>query len=379
MTEVAPLPAGSRLIHIGPQKTGSTALQGALHHARPQLRELGVLYPGPTARPMEAFAAGLGLAMPLGAPQPDIGLWHDLQRQLAEPGVRVACVSHEALGRCGPPIVKRVVEEIGGPRPHVLAVARSYERLLPSQWQQRVKARVSLSYEEWLRIVLLEGPYSPIRRNLWIAHDTARLVKRWAVSVGLENVTVVIASEQDRYLLLRTAEQLLGLPPDLLSLVESRSNRSLTYPEVELLRGLNEIFDRNQWSDEDYYDLVACGVIPALVNNEPHPDDAPIPDLPEWARERIVELSARRVRLLSQMGVRVVGDLESLLTPATPPTPPDAALDGSVFDPADHALALRALEGMVSGYFATASGKSRRARIQRRSERMRRQRTSPQQ
>ena len=38
------LPAGAGLLHVGPHKTGSTALQGALHQAREELAAQGVLY-----------------------------------------------------------------------------------------------------------------------------------------------------------------------------------------------------------------------------------------------------------------------------------------------------------------------------------------------
>ena len=40
------LPEGSVLLHIGPHKTGTTAIQGALAAARAELAEHGVTYPG---------------------------------------------------------------------------------------------------------------------------------------------------------------------------------------------------------------------------------------------------------------------------------------------------------------------------------------------
>ena len=38
----SPIPEGARLVHIGPHKTGSTAIQVALHSARDRLGEHGV-------------------------------------------------------------------------------------------------------------------------------------------------------------------------------------------------------------------------------------------------------------------------------------------------------------------------------------------------
>jgi hypothetical protein len=363
-SHLSPLPDGTRLLHIGPQKTGSTALQGALHRARAQLRSHGVFYPGPTPRPWEALGAGLGISTPRGGPQPNLGAWHRLLAELAESNVRVACISHEGLGRCRDAAAARVVASLGGERPHVLAVARSYDRLFPSQWQQRVKARMTDSYEEWLRIVLDENARrGPTWRNLWIPHDTVRLVKRWARLVGMDNLTLVIASERDRYLLPQTCERLLGLPHGMLKLSQSPANRSLTYPEVELLRGLNHIFDQLAWSDEDYFDLVASGTVPALLKSPPPIHADPIPAMPAWAHERVAKLSSERVHALSALGVRVVGDLDALLVA------PDAGLLESttrVQDSVPSEVAMRALEGMARAFIQSKEGRSRRARAERR-------------
>ena len=39
MIAVSSLPSGVRLLHIGPHKTGSSAIQGALHAARERLAD----------------------------------------------------------------------------------------------------------------------------------------------------------------------------------------------------------------------------------------------------------------------------------------------------------------------------------------------------
>ncbi|MEZ5191704.1 MAG: hypothetical protein R2734_03745 [Nocardioides sp.] len=53
MTSADPLllPVGSRLVHIGPHKTGSTAIQSALHDVRDRLAEYDVHYAGSRRRP----------------------------------------------------------------------------------------------------------------------------------------------------------------------------------------------------------------------------------------------------------------------------------------------------------------------------------------
>lgn len=308
MNRVDALPEGSHLLHIGPQKTGSTAIQAALHHARDVLREHGVVYPGPGMRPAEAAAAGLGFPLPRGAAAPRKRAWRDLLAQVSAADALRVCVSHEAFGRATDEQAEQVVRHLGGDRPHVLAVARRYDRLMPSQWQQRVKAGDVRDYETWLRVILSDRV---LEEYAWVPHDTPRLVERWARYVGPENVTVVVSDDADRDLLPRTFERLLDVPEGTLRSVEGRGNRSLTYPEVELLRRVNQVFRDNRWSERDYFSLVKKGLVPQLVR-APAPEGPRIPDLPDWARERVAELSDRRVEGLNRTGVRVVGDLEAL-------------------------------------------------------------------
>ncbi|MGN6574272.1 MAG: hypothetical protein ACTHKG_01160, partial [Nocardioides sp.] len=44
MTDPIALPQGSKLLHIGPHQTGSTAIQDAMDQAREEMRQQGVLY-----------------------------------------------------------------------------------------------------------------------------------------------------------------------------------------------------------------------------------------------------------------------------------------------------------------------------------------------
>jgi len=348
--DVDALPDGTHLLHIGPQKTGSTALQFALHHQRDRLREYGVVYPGPGVRGRYALGAGLGYSTPRGARRPTRKAWDRMLAEVNDSSARVVCVSHEAFGRATDEQIAETVGALGGDRPHVLAVARRYDRLLPSQWQQRVKARVTLSYDEWLRVVL--GPPAPqdgVWRNLWVPHDTVRLAERWAEAVGRDNLTILIADEGDRGLLPSVVEAMLGVPAGLLAPGDEVVNRSLTYAEVELLRAVNAHFEEHGYDDERYHRLVNRGLVRAMVKSERHPADPPIPPLPAWAWEPLVERSRARTEGLAQLGVRLVGDPALLLLPDVPP----AGAVGHVTDSTDTGLrvplevAARALSGVV--------------------------------
>lgn len=338
-----PLPDGTHLLHIGPQKTGSTALQAAMHRARGTLAEHGVCYPGPGPRPREAAAAGLGFRRNDGRRKRDDDAFQRLLRQVHDPSFRRVCVSLEAFGRATDEQIHRIVDQLGGEKPHVLAVARRYDTLMPSQWQQRVKSQMALTYEEWLRIVLGDDHEEPRWVNVWVPHDTVSLVRRWSAVVGPENLTLIIGDERDRDRLPRTVEMMLDLPEGTIDTSVGRSNQSLTYPQVELLRRLNVAFHERGWKHSDYHGLVRRGLVPRLLEGSAPTTEARIPPLPGWARERLVELSERRIEGLRDLPVRVIGDPEALRVAPDPDAddiPPPAemlAIDS----------ALLALEGMV--------------------------------
>ena len=71
------LPQGTRLVHIGPHKTGSTSVQVALDDRREHLAAQGVRYAGPARRPSKA-GRSIGLGGRRGPTVPSIQHWHRL-------------------------------------------------------------------------------------------------------------------------------------------------------------------------------------------------------------------------------------------------------------------------------------------------------------
>lgn len=342
MGEPRLLPAGACLLHIGPYKTGSTAIQSAMHNARDRLGEHGVRYAGRGTRDRRAGWAVMERD-PRGRDKPKIEEWHALVAEVREASDMRVCVSNEDFARLAPKYVERIAGDLGRDRLHVLAVARRFDRLLPSQWQERVKCHETLTYEEFLREVLDDDSDHHVHRAFWASHGVEGMAERWGSLVGNENFSVVVSDDMDRTLLLRTFERMLGLPEDFLEL-DSKSNPSLPANGVEFVRRLNEAFDADDsLTDAAYFHLIQRGAIPRMKYAPRSESDEPIPPLPVWATERIAELSERRVDTLRELGVQVVGDPTVLLTK------PDTDVTAFPDPPAVVSIdtAVKAVEGVV--------------------------------
>ena len=342
------LPEGTRLLHIGPQKTGTTAVQVAMHQNRATMREHGVVYPGKGTRPRDGVWAALGLDVPGIDHTPRIEHWHRLVDEVESAGDLRVCVSTEDFAKTDEAGAAKVVGELGGGRAHVVAVARRLDRLLPSQWQQRVKMRLStLTYEEWLGIVLGDHPEDPVWSNIWVPHDVQGLVERWVKALGdPQRFTLVVADESDKMLLPRTFERMLGLPDGLLQGAGSgERNRSLGIGRIDAVRRLNLMFEHNDWPEVLASSDLHMRLTDTLRNGAPWPDEERIPALPPWAAERVSELSAQRAEAVRRLGVRVVGDPDDLLPPSSALT--DSGDERPVMVSAE--LAARALEEALGG------------------------------
>ena len=161
------LPAGTRLLHIGPPKTGTSALQAAANRSRPALYESGVLYPGTRKNHRIEFCAFMGQPDSLisvsgdgrtasGASRaeatrvPPKSEWTSLMADIeAEPSKRVL-VSHESAASASAPMARKFVDRLGGERVHVVITLRSPSAMLPSRWVERLKSGESDTFEEWL-------------------------------------------------------------------------------------------------------------------------------------------------------------------------------------------------------------------------------------
>src|SRR5215203_2149005 len=125
----AAIPDGAVLVHIGPPKTGTTTLQSAMHRHRKELRAHGVRYPGRTQRHKRPSFALLGELDKEGLEIP-IAEWDRLAASVRGAEEARVCVSSESFARADRSQCRRLVEEFGQHRVHVIMTARRLDRLL---------------------------------------------------------------------------------------------------------------------------------------------------------------------------------------------------------------------------------------------------------
>ena len=318
------------LVHIGPHKTGTTMLQGAFHASREALAKHGVRYAGPGRHPMLAVLALTQTPGRRGDPPPSLELWEELVAEVKESPDQRVVVSSEFFADAAPEVAERALDDLGRDRVHVVVTLRPLAKILPSQWQQYVQNGLRVAWADWLDRTLAKAyngdAFAEVEPtpNFWTRHSHGDLVARWAKAVGPDKVTVVVLDESDRDMLVRTFESLLGLPDKTLTPDPDLANRSLTAGEVELVRLLNDEFERRNWNDALYGTFVRAGVAKKLLALRQPQDAEPVITMPRWGLERATELGARAAEQIRATGVRVIGDLATLsdLPPAESPDRP---------------------------------------------------------
>jgi hypothetical protein len=320
---VEALPPRVRLLHIGPPKTGTTALQAAGSASRAALLEHGVRYPGKGFNHRAAIAAFLGRGLWFQAstdgtppPKPERKPWDDLLAEIEADERNRIWFGHEyAAGATAEQIAQ--LADLLGERLHVVLTLRGVTRILPSVWQQANKEGGRGTYDTWLQNRPFDGEHLGMPHRL--RHEQGELVQRWADVVGPERMTAVIPDPADHTFIYRAFEDLLDLPPGLLVNAPAPpdySNRSLTLPEIELIRQYNIQFRELGISMPDYNLLMGKGAIQRLTGHRRPPEGEPRLTMPDWAADKADAVARRNADLVAASGIRLVGDPELLAVPA---------------------------------------------------------------
>jgi IS5 family transposase len=309
--KVAALPRGSVLLHIGPPKTGTSALQGACHANREALFRAGVRYVGSGIQPSTAAFAVTEREHPSTGRAPSMRHWRSLVREVRSAQRETLLISSEFFAGASASQIQTIVSDLDPNRLYVAITLRPLVKILASRWQQNVQEGAKVEYHEWLRAVLT-APDSGHARKFWSRQRHDELVDRWTRVVGVERMRVIVVNDRDHESVLRSFEALLAIPSQTLKPHKDSPNRSLTLEEVAIVRSYNEQFSDEGLSPSLRHKLMARGAATHLKRRTPSSGEAKIPT-PTWAVEASQRIAREMVAAIRNLGVQVDGDLDQLV------------------------------------------------------------------
>jgi hypothetical protein len=308
------LPPGTRLLHIGPHKTGTTALQIAFGKNREVLLAQGVRYIW-GGEHLNANLAALAVAgrptrrFSTAKPVP-IEHWTSLvdKANAASPHECVV-ISGEEFCSADSDTIQKIVTDLGANQLHIVITLRPLEKVLVSQWQQYVQGgSVTAPLETWVNRVLARDYSVDKVQGFWERHEHAELVRRWVSKIGKENVTVIALDERDRSFLFRTFESLIGVSQGTLIGDDRLVNRSLTLEEAEAVRSMYALLKERGL--EDLTDHVRFMISPSeIIKRERVPSgrETKITLAPDILKQVRI-FSAEMISEIILAGVRILGD-----------------------------------------------------------------------
>ena len=307
LSAITAVPDGTAVLHIGPHKTGTTAIQSALHVARDDLASQGVRYASSGRHDGDASRYVTGLGVRSRDRAAAAAQWAAVVEALRDDRYRRRIFSSETLANADDEAASRVLAPLGQAR--VVLVARSLARLIPSQYQQLAQRGAVLdAFLPWVEAVLGERDGIDTT-TFWHRHRLDDQIRRWGERVGVQNVTVLVLDEEDRTFLPTAFERLLGVREGTLVGRAVQTNRSLGADEIELLRSWHGIAAAAGLDKHQRRELV--GPIKRYLHQRPAAAPRRLV-LPDWATERALERSAVIADAVAKSGVQVVGDLRAL-------------------------------------------------------------------
>ncbi len=308
--------------HVGLPKTGTTYLQTILWNNRDELKRQGVLLPGFGPR-QHLWASGVVREDPKidrRGPRAKHA-WKVLRGQVDD-WDGTALISHEFFAGATEEQVARTIADLGDAEVHVVVTAREMVSLVTARWQEFVKNGATTPIDGY-----------PVREETnphdewdWGSLDLADVLRRWGAEIPPERVHVLTLpkpSEPRETLWLRFAE-LVGIDASTCDASSSEANESLGVVEVELLRrvngdlqGFGKAVDRGVWI-RGY--LAQDKLVPRRGEKF----------WPSAGRvEELRQRGARAADFVAAQGYDVIGDADSLRTPAELPERrhPDSVTD----------------------------------------------------
>jgi hypothetical protein len=324
-------------LHIGEPKTGTTFLQQAMWSNCAPLASQGVVLPGYSHRDHSRASRDLREARRLADDPADswAGEWDVLTRQALRAG-GAAVISDEVLAACNPPQADRAIRSLLPADVQVVLTVRDIASLLPAEWQETVKCRGTITWEQWLAGVIGSASATDRRRRswFWTVHDTLAILQMWSRHIPPDHVHVItVPREGPTGALWARFASVLGIDSGSIDVPPTRVNCSLGLAEAEFWRRMNEALPDGmpEWFyTRNVKHILAQNVLSA---RPPQSRLALPPAEQAWAAEQ----SEILVSALRDSKYHIVGDLRDLLSPPaggrnTAPSRPPAGqqLDAAV-------------------------------------------------
>ena len=343
-------------LHIGASKTGTSALQRGLFDSVQELAEQGVGVPlGSRDEHIRSVLRPLGWVTASGFvrdPDPEgLGALETLLRDTPGDRLLLTC---EDLCELDAERIRLLVGALSrsGHTVHVVLTLRGLASVVPSEWQQFLKHRMTLDYPTFLeRVRDRKGRWA---RHFWQRQHVAEILGRWTEVVGEDHVDVIVTPDRsaDPDGLYRMFGDVVGVDTTRLTWPERNVNASWGYVEAEVYRRVNAALgDRLGRYEKDYqpglrWPLVQ-GVLPRGASGRITLPPEHLPWVAEATQEGLAFIRAH--------DVRVHGDLDSLLPDETDAAPlPDL----------DEAAVARAAVDTLANFAVFTLGRQRRSRRQ---------------
>jgi hypothetical protein len=300
-------------LHIGEPKTGTSYLQSLLWSNRARLAAQGVVLPGYNRQDHNRASRDIREAKraPSDPADPWIGDWDVLIGQALRAG-GTAVISDEILAACNPRQADRALRSLESAEVHIILTVRDFASLLPAEWQEIVKCRGTVQWEEWLDSVIDAEPAADRRRRswFWTVHDTLATLGMWSRNIPTDHVHVItVPPHGPPDLLWARFATVLGIDPDCIDRTDASVNPSLGLPEAEFLRRFNETLPKDvpYWFyTRDIKRILALD----LLRTRPCQHRLGLPPRGEaWAREQAKILVAG----LRDAKYDTIGDLDELI------------------------------------------------------------------
>ena len=354
--------------HVGAPKTGTTFLQRVLWQNRDALRDAGLLYPGDTLGAQVHAAFDLREAGFQGYQDPRTpGAWASLVSE-ARDWAGPVIISQELFSPASDVAIDGALEELSFADVHLLFTARELSRQIPAAWQEDLKNRFTLTFDEFVAAVRSpDHDGQGLGAMFWRMQDAAEVLARWSRILPPDRVHVITVPKQadPPDLLWRRFAGVVRIDPDGYDISRAFVNTSLGVAETDFLRRLNlALGDEVGWPLYD--EMVNHHLAQDVLANRPktgpmilRPDDA------AWVADRADSI----VESLADAGYEIVGTLDDLRptrseAPVTRP-PDDPRIDEPVGLAVEVAAALlvqmarqrgslRAVEGLVRALAVTS-------------------------